>query len=431
VVHCLALTHCKQIAALVGFAVAATRCGGSPGGDEPGSLQDAGGGSISDGALPAPDSGRDAGDPAAPDGVAGANRFSFVVFGDLNGGACGRNGRISRLVSRMAQEKDVAFYLSTGDIIDGWTESAGGTACFASNPAETCPGGEPAGNMAAIFSPIKNRAPVPGLASSFFLALGNHDDNWGSDWYPDPCGQGICDFLAPLAVDAFIDHPHGDLCSLDPSKSAMGADFYYSFSYRGSTFIVLRQNDDYEGMLACNGSHGDCAAYCSDPALFGDATRNEDCFDVAQFDWLRRVLDGAVAAARRVIVFGHSPLLSSGDNHGANSAAGPLRALLEAHGVAIYINGHNHAYERTHPVRGAQRDPAGTVYLTVGVAGAPTDDAVGDWFTAATYRNWTTYGNLDGNAGYLRITVDGGQISGEMYSLGVGLGAVDTFQIAR
>jgi hypothetical protein len=400
--------------------VTAAACGGD-GDTAPGAGAAASGGGHAGG-------GPAGGGPAGGGGNAGAppaGAFSFVVFGDLNGGGCERNAIASQVVAKMAQEPNVAFFVSTGDIIDGWVEDDGGTACFGATPSPTCAGGQPAGNIAALFAPIKERAAVPGLSASFYPVIGNHDDNWGSGWYPDPCGGGICDFLSPLGPDTYLNHPHGDICSLTEDTSAHGTDFYYSFSYGNSTFIVLRQNDDEEGMLACNGDH-DCVTYCSDPAFFDDATRNEDCYDVAQFDWLRGELATAAASNRHVFVFTHAVMLGSGDSHGPGVAAEPLRALFEQQGVVLLVNGHNHAYERTHPVRGTSIDPTGTTYITVGVAGATTDDVYGDWFTAATYANWTTYGDLPGNAGYLKVTVDGGTVSADFYSLGVGPAAVDS-----
>ena len=328
-----------------GACLVAAACNGSDGQSHPNdaAIQ---GDAPADATASAPDQG--AADRSRTESDTGP--FTFVVFGDMNGGACERNGYVGRLVTRMAAEPNVDFFVSTGDVIDGWQEDAG-TLCFAATPTPACSGGAPAGNVAALLGPIKNRPPVAGLVSAFFLTIGNHDDNWGSDWYPDPCGGGICGLLAPLVPDLLLNHPHGDVCSLDPDKSTYGADFYYSFAHAGSTFIVLRQNDDEEGMLACN-NHSDCPGYCSDPANFGDPRRTDDCYDVAQFDWLRGELAAAAASAQHIFVFVHAVMLGSGDNHGVNTAASQLRALFEGAGVDLVVSGHNHAYERTHPVRG-------------------------------------------------------------------------------
>ncbi len=367
-----------------------------------------------------------------PDG--GVDEFTFIVFGDLNGGGCDRNDRVHQNVVRMAAEPDIAFYVQTGDIIDG-SLNGSGTSCFASDPqsvlgVSACGSGIPNGNMASILAPLKERAPFPGLPVSYFQALGNHDDNWGSGRYPDPCGQGICDFLAPDLPSDFINHPIGDVCSLSQSSSTMRRDFYYSFAYGNSYFIVLRLEDDYYNMISsCNSNpgHASCGPYCSDPALRNDAQRLDSCWgDVQQWDWLVDQLDHAKGAYEHIFVFAHAPLLTSSDNHRATAEASVFRDLLERYNVTIYFNGHNHAYERSHRVRGASPDVTGTSYVTVGPAGTATLDGVnGAWFTAAT----ASSGGLGAlnRAAFLKVHVSGGTVSGSLYSLGKGATPVDQF----
>ena len=95
--------------------------------------------------------------------------------------------------------------------------------------------------------------------------------------------------------------------------------------------------------------------------------------------------------------------------------------------MKIYFNGHNHAYERTHPVVGDQLDENGTTYITVGTGGAYTDGNDPDWFTARSYQDWTTYGNYEEMTTYLRVTVDGTEVSGEVVTLSGGV--VDQFAL--
>ena len=84
-------------------------------------------------------------------------------------------------------------------------------------------------------------------------------------------------------------------------------------------------------------------------------------------DWKQQLpwLQGALAASRAPwkVVVGHHPIVSSGlygDDRAAQRRLGPL---FERYGVQLYINGHEHHYERTVPIRG-------TTYLIVGGGGA-------------------------------------------------------------
>jgi hypothetical protein len=395
-------------------------------GDGPATTRDGGGGA---------EAGIDGGGAAARDGapVITDGEFDFVVFGDQNGGGGDRNDLVARNVARMAAEPNVAFYLHTGDIIDGY-EADGQTLCFAKDPARAlglaaCPGGHP-GNAAELLAPIKDRPPARGLALSLYPVIGNHDDNWG-EWYPDPCGDGICAFLSPKTPADFINHPYsGDICSLTQGQSAYGREFYYSFAFQNSYFIVLHLNNNDENMLsACNThpGHPDCASYCSDPTLAGDAARNSSCWGGAQqFDFLREELEKAQAYSH-IFVFGHAPLLGSGDNNGPTADSEYFRELFDTYHVSYYFNGHNHAYERTAKIRGAAVDQGGTTYITVGSGGALVDGVNGDWFTAATYQKWTSWGDAEGNTTYVKMHVAGDSVTGAVKSLAQGDAAVDSF----
>lgn len=368
--------------------------------------------------------------------------FSFVVFGDLNGGGCARNARVQGIVGQMATEQNVAFYVQTGDIIDGSVQSDGSAVCFGADPvalaqAEACGDGIANGNMAQMLAPIKDRDPASGLVSSYYPVIGNHDDNWGSGWYPDPCGQSYCQFLLPKTPDDFINHDYdGDICATDQEVSSFSRDFYYSFAYQNSYFIVLRENDDYYGMLSCNGRPDEaCPAYCADPDLFDDPQRNNDCYSVAQFDWLRGQLEYASSRYDHIFVFSHAVLLGSGD-HQPTSAAPQLRALLESYHVKIHFNGHNHSYLRTYAVKdNARNDTDGTTYITVGPAGATTGEGVAQdfAFAAATAGDWAVYGSEQYDekmTTYLKITVNGSAVNGEVISLADGINPVDRFSLS-
>ena len=365
--------------------------------------------------------------------------FKFIVFGDFNGGGCDRNGRVKEIIKNMASVKNIAFYISTGDLIDGYILEDDSTTCFASNPATQLPNsfactsrGLPAGNLAEIMSPIKDRTPVADLEASFYPVIGNHDDGWGK-WYPDPCGDGICDFLLPLTPDTYVKHPHGDFCNKTKSTSAYSKEFYYSFTYKNSYFIILRINNDIDTLISSCQSHTghpNCTAYCSDPLLLDDSERNNSCWsDHGQYKWFLSELEKS-KTYQNVFVFSHAVALAGGSSHTPFNGAKEIRKVSEAAGVDIYFNGHNHAYQRTKAIRGNQLDSSGTVYITTGVAGATTDHTFASWFTAATYAGWIhpEMNNKDNrHASYIVISIKDNIISGETFSPYTQSTAVDTF----
>jgi 3',5'-cyclic AMP phosphodiesterase CpdA len=80
-----------------------------------------------------------------------------------------------------------------------------------------------------------------------------------------------------------------------------------------------------------------------------------------QKPWLRRAL--AASTAPWKLVVGHHPIYSSGLYGDDPSAAARLGPLFRQYGVQLYINGHEHHYERSKPIDG-------TTYLVVGGGGA-------------------------------------------------------------
>ncbi|MEA5470058.1 metallophosphoesterase family protein [Spirulina sp. 06S082] len=79
----------------------------------------------------------------------------------------------------------------------------------------------------------------------------------------------------------------------------------------------------------------------------------------SQLTWLENELSRSQAAWK--IVFGHHQIYASG-HYGYNEFLAPkLTPLFAQYGVQLYINGHEHHYERTHPLRG-------TTYITCGCA---------------------------------------------------------------
>ncbi|MCC0178843.1 metallophosphoesterase [Waterburya agarophytonicola K14] len=89
---------------------------------------------------------------------------------------------------------------------------------------------------------------------------------------------------------------------------------------------------------------------------------NENADWSQQLIWLEQTL--AESTATWKVVFGHHPLYSSGIHGSSPELIAKLSPLFVRHGVQLYINGHDHNYERSKPIKG-------TTYLTCG-AGAKT-----------------------------------------------------------
>ncbi len=82
----------------------------------------------------------------------------------------------------------------------------------------------------------------------------------------------------------------------------------------------------------------------------------------------------------------HSPVYTSSTNHASNTTLQEAWApIYEAQAVDLVVNGHNHLYERSVPIKAGAEVPAGQgpVYLVTGGAGAPLYTGTRDeWYNA-------------------------------------------------
>lgn len=94
-----------------------------------------------------------------------------------------------------------------------------------------------------------------------------------------------------------------------------------------------------------------------------------------QLRWLRASL--ARSRAPWKIVFAHHTVYSSGQ-HGSNDRLiSDLSPIFERYGVQLYINGHDHNYERTEPING-------TTYITSGNGAKLRPVGSSDWTALAS-----------------------------------------------
>nr|WP_263858081.1 metallophosphoesterase [Waterburya agarophytonicola] len=89
-----------------------------------------------------------------------------------------------------------------------------------------------------------------------------------------------------------------------------------------------------------------------------------------QLTWLENNL--AKSTKPWKIVFGHHPVYSSGEHGTHLSLVKQLTPLFSRYGVQLYLNGHDHHYERTNPLQG-------TTYLTCGAGAKLRPVGKSDW----------------------------------------------------
>lgn len=126
-------------------------------------------------------------------------------------------------------------------------------------------------------------------------------------------------------------------------------------------------------------------------------------------------------SVRWTVVLGHNAVYSSGSHGSTQGLVEHWAPVFERYGVDLVLQGHDHVYERTEPIRAGEPSPNGTVYITNGAAGSGTyswqDEQPPDWSAA---RDNDHYGVLA-----LDFTTDG--IGGRYVTLEDGV--IDRFSL--
>ena len=191
------------------------------------------------------------------------------------------------------------------------------------------------------------------------------------------------------------------------STSLHPAEFYYSFGYKNSHFIFLSLFNDYQSLNS------------------------------AQISFLENELSLAKNANKHIFVFAHAPLFTTNyDRHRATENWRTYTDLFDNYNVDMYINGHNHSYERSYALKGDPTDNtkliknnSGTVYLTVGSAGGGSDGVpdINNPLTEVTVLapNWSQVKVWSKSAFareitvYLKVKVKGSNVSFEATTIGI------------
>jgi uncharacterized protein (TIGR03437 family) len=251
--------------------------------------------------------------------TAGPGPFNYLAFGDS-----GINSTEQRtLAAMMMREPNISLILHTGDIayLHGTFQE------FQSNHFDIYGSSRPSLNGNLMRS-------IP-----FFLTPGNHE-------YYNP--SGLFPYLS------LFSHPTEGVPAADAGR-------YYSFDWGNAHFVSLDTNitDGTE-------PNEPWKIYALTPltnAINGNG---------GMLKWLDQTLAGSRKFWR--IVFFHQSPYAGGRN--ASDAAGKafrdhIAPILEHHEVPLAMNGHEHSYQRSKPVRNnvAVGAGEGTVYITTGGGG--------------------------------------------------------------
>lgn len=256
----------------------------------------------------------------------------------------------------------------------------------------------------------------------------------GRTWYYQAGGTGadgtehwsavtpITTLPAKGSDDAFTLALTGD--TRTPTFNALWADALHSILDKGADFLlfsgdavelglVQRQWDAWfeagEGVfdrlpvMPTNGNHDLLTAnYLASFALPGDEEnfhirfgntliislndlplRDRNAVTGSTRQYLQATLEANTDATWRILL--HHRAHYSASNHGSFEGLQEAWApLIDAHHIDLVVNGHDHNYERTVPIRGGAQVPAGsgTIYTVVAGIGAPMYSSGEEWWTA-------------------------------------------------
>lgn len=119
---------------------------------------------------------------------------------------------------------------------------------------------------------------------------------------------------------------------------------------------------------------------------------NSNASWLEQIAWLENSLANSNAVWK--IVFGHHPLYSSGFHGVNNRLIKGLSPLFTRYGVQLYLNGHDHNYERTESI-------AGTTYLTCGAGAKLRPVGKSEWTAHSVAR--LSFATIDVYPEYLNV----------------------------
>ena len=91
----------------------------------------------------------------------------------------------------------------------------------------------------------------------------------------------------------------------------------------------------------------------------------------------------------------HHPIYASKPNRDNGAIRAAWVPVFDRHGVHFVLNGHDHAYLRTHRLKNHQRVESGGTYYVVSVSGTKMYDQVERTETAVGFTETSTYQVFD------------------------------------
>jgi len=258
--------------------------------------------------------------------------------------------------------------------------------------------------------------PVAGGASLHVLAVA---DTGSGNKHQRAVGQQMALVNRRQPVDLVVlagdnVYPDGDPAKLDQAFVKP----YQELLASKVPFVAVLGNHDIrtrngEGQLAypAFGMGGRWYSLRRGPVEFFLLDTNVNAAWQHQLPWLKAALARSTAPWK--VVVGHHPLYTAGFYGDDPAGIARLTPLFKRYGVQLYINGHDHNYERTKRLHG-------TTYLTVGGGGANLRAVLPNENTAYATSQYS-FAELNFGAKKLRIegwNAEGQRIDQAMLSVG-------------
>jgi 3',5'-cyclic AMP phosphodiesterase CpdA len=210
-------------------------------------------------------------------------------------------------------------------------------------------------------------APLPGRPASLrFLAVA---DTGSGDANQRAVGQQMAAVHRRTPVDLVVlggdnIYPSGDMALIEATFRRPYAELLAArvpFHAVLGNHDIRTANGNPQVAYAPFGMRGRYYNLRRGPVEFFMLDTNVNVDWTRQLSWLRTVL--AQSSAPWKIVVGHHPIYSSGLYGNDPDLRARLTPIMRRYGVQLYINGHEHNYERSRPLDGI-------TYLVVGGGGA-------------------------------------------------------------